>query len=134
MKRAATIIALSLLALLDGCAQVRPPAPRPSYDEVAVVTSEQQLAREQAALVASTAENRPVDCERARTLRDNICGLAERICALVERDRRIPDGPARCAKARARCQEARARVGGPCGGAAVRRRESAGPAPPSDLL
>jgi hypothetical protein len=98
------------LALLAGCASSGPP-PRPDGD---LAAAEQQQAREVAALEVASAADRPADCPRAVTLRDNICALADRICALVERDRTIPDGRARCERARLRCREARARVDARC--------------------
>jgi hypothetical protein len=98
-------IALVLL-LLAGCAT----APRTAPDADAVTTLEQEQARQETRLAADA---RP-DCPRARSLRDNICALAEKICVLVARDPTIPDGPRRCQTARARCEAARTRVRGAC--------------------
>ena len=106
---------LPILALLWACAQTGPSrGPGATVpDQVAAV--EQQMLRDLAALEVTAAETRAPDCERARLLGQNICGLAERICALVQRDATIPDGAARCHKARQRCQDARQRVDKRCG-------------------
>jgi hypothetical protein len=105
---------LSVLVFLGPCSHARPPL-ESSESAAAVTAAEQQLAREDAELNAPAAAGHPVDCPRARTLRDNICGLADKICVLVERDRTIPDGPIRCQKARVRCKNARVRVSAACG-------------------
>jgi hypothetical protein len=108
--RAAWRTSCLALALLAGCASSGPP-PRPAGD---LAAAEQQQAREVAALETASAADRPAECPRAATLRDNICALGERICALVERDRTVPDGRARCERARLRCLQARARVDARC--------------------
>ena len=98
-------IALVLL-VLTGCAT----APRTAPAADAVTSLEQELARQETNLGADA---RP-DCPRARSLRDNICALAEKICGLVAKDASIPDGSRRCQTARARCEAARTRVTGAC--------------------
>lgn len=107
------VVLLPILVLAGSCAAHRPPPA--SETALAVITTEQELARHEAELNGPAVGENILDCKKPRTLRDNICALASRICTLVERDRTVPDGPARCEKARVRCQNARKRVSRLCG-------------------
>ena len=106
-------LALSL-SLSLACAQGGLPRTGGSRIEDQVLNSEHQIEREEAALKAAAGQDRPLDCVRAGSLRDNICTLADRICRLVQEDRTIGDGPGRCQRARQRCEDARARVASRC--------------------
>lgn len=108
------LVSLVALAALAGCAAHRSHGVS-SETALAVIASEQELARHEAALSSPAAGEDLVDCRTPRTLRDNICALASRICALVDRDRTVADGRARCEKARLRCHNARKRVSALCG-------------------
>lgn len=105
MKR---VLCLSLLVI--SCAM----SPAPAWRTQQLEAARQQLARDEAELMGTRADARPVDCPRARQLADNICGLAEQICELVAR---LPPDPARagdCPDARTRCKAARDRVQARC--------------------
>ena len=104
---------LLIVGAFSGCAYYRTLFGRGENPAGAVAATEQQLAREEAAVTA-TGPGRRVPCSRARTSRDNICTLAQRTCLLAARDRSIPDGRARCQKARSKCQSAHQRAGSSC--------------------
>jgi hypothetical protein len=109
------IVPLVLFAgMLSGCAYYQKFFGRGGDPAVAVTATEQQLAREEAAMNTRTRGSRKVSCTRARTASDNICALATRTCILAKRDQAIPDGPARCQKARLKCQTAQNRAGRTC--------------------
>jgi hypothetical protein len=93
---------LPLVLLASACATSQRPSAADPVEELAA--AERALARE----LAPAADARPVDCNRAALLRDNICTLATRICNLSP-----PDAP-RCRDARASCQSARTRVTAAC--------------------
>ena len=105
---------VALAALACSSAQRGPPPAQPA---ATVAAAERDLAREDAALDAIDVtgdEERPVDCPRARALRENICTLSEKICAVIAGDGTVPDGAQRCQRTRLRCRSARARVDAAC--------------------
>jgi hypothetical protein len=108
---------LCLLLLAAGCARAGRPdqGVPPTENARALAAAEDELGRAAAALDTTALEPRPIDCDRARGLRDDICRLSEKICTLVARDARLENGPARCQDARGRCQSARKLVAGACG-------------------
>jgi hypothetical protein len=110
MKSPARVLMLGVLvavASLTSCAHRRSQRAAAVDPAAAVTATEQQLAQQAAALGTpqSAARNRP-DCERARTLRDNVCALGQRVCLLVDGEGNVPQGAARCKKANIQCQKA----------------------------
>jgi hypothetical protein len=125
-------LALTLLSLVLACATRAPDResepryrkaaeetePEPRYKKAEIEVDEleaakRELARDERALAGISAQDQPVDCERATKLGENICALAERICVLVQR---LPPDPQRtdCPDARKRCLAARERVQARC--------------------
>jgi hypothetical protein len=107
------LLVAPFLATFAGCALLKRADPA-SNPAAAVRATEQQLAREQAALSPPRTGSRKPDCTRARAARDNVCALGKRVCLLVDGDRAIPDGAARCKRANLQCEQASTHVTGTC--------------------
>jgi hypothetical protein len=107
---------LCLLLLATGCVRAGRPDQGVAATENAraLAAAEDELTRAAAALDTTALEPHPIDCDRARGQRDDICRLSEKICTLAAGDARLEKEP-RCQDARGRCQSARKLVAGACG-------------------
>jgi hypothetical protein len=120
MKQLPSAGVLGVVVLLLGSCAAAPPEPMsaspgpPDERQREMAATEAELRRHEAELGGLMAQTTPVDCGRARLLRDNICALANRICALAGRTPADASGTARCSDALSRCQAARVKIAPVC--------------------